>query len=215
MILLNLFSQYKNKWWASREESLKREFAQKEIDLLKELHDKEREVAETIEQRKAHLKDERDSVEKIAKENELYEALVHDRRIELEKANTELKQQIRLIEAKASPDSVWTEAFSLGFSKAWDMMLPLMRDGFDKLKDKIRTDAIEDSIKNFNDNVNASVAKKIESMQLDHLKSSNEIRIKMKDLEDRIHLTSDKNEITQLKNYINALKWILNDDTKN
>jgi hypothetical protein len=215
MIPLNLFSQYKNKWWAEREESLKREFAQKEVELLKELHDKEREVAETIEQRKAHLKDERDSVEKIAKENELYETLVHDRRVELEKANTELKQQIRLIEAKAKPDSVWTEAFSLGFSKAWDMMLPLMSEGFEKMKDKIRNDAIEESIKGYNNSINSAVAKKIEEMQLDHLKSSNEIRIKIKDLEDRIQLTSDKNEVVQLKNYINALNWILNDDKKN
>lgn len=212
---MNLFSQYKNKWWAEREESLKREFAQKEVELLKDLHDKEREVLETVEQRKSSLKDERESVEKIAKENELYETLVHDRRIELEKANNDLKQQIRLIEAKAKPDSVWTEAFSLGFSKAWDMMLPLMSQGFENMKDKIRNDAIEESIKGYNGSIQSAVAKKIEEMQLDHLKSSNEIRIKIKDLEDRIQLTTDKNEVVQLKNYINALNWILNDDKKN
>lgn len=215
MILLTLFSQFKNKWWEKREQSLKKEFAVKEIELLKDLSDREHEVKSEIERKKQLLREERESIERVAKENELYESLVHDRREELEKSNKELKDQIRLIEAKAKPDSVWVTAFTSGFNKAWDMMLPLMSDGFNKMKDKIKDDAIEDSIKAFNKNVDSAVAKKIESLEMSHVKSAGEINNKIKDLEERSKLTTDKAELTQLKNYINALNWILNDNQKN
>lgn len=71
----------------------------------------------------------------------------NDRRIELEKVNEELKAQIRLIEAKARPDSLFIEAFSLGVSKSWDSLTPIITANFDRLKDKIKNDAIEETRK--------------------------------------------------------------------
>jgi DNA repair exonuclease SbcCD ATPase subunit len=67
--------------------------------------------------------------------------LTDDKKDSLEKKNKELAQQIRLIEAKASPDQVWISAFQSGFSKAWGMMKPVMYEGFDKVKQEISDNA--------------------------------------------------------------------------
>lgn len=45
-----------------------------------------------------------------------------DRRMDLLKAEDELKAQIRLLEAKAKPDSVWLTAYTAGFDKAMDLL---------------------------------------------------------------------------------------------
>lgn len=66
---------------------------------------------------------------------------VNDKKVELAKANKDLAQQIRLLEAKASPDQVWLSAFQMGFSKAWGMMKPVIYDGFDKVKQEISDNA--------------------------------------------------------------------------
>ena len=73
---------------------------------------------------------------------------VLDRKVELLRVNDELKQQIRLIEAKASPDNIWVAAFSSGFQKAWETMHPILMDGFRKASDSIRDEAINDTISN-------------------------------------------------------------------
>ena len=72
------------------------------------------------------------------------------RNIELARADNDLKIQIRLLEAKASPTSVWTEAFSLGVSKTWDLLLPVMTGNIEALKKKIYEDATFDSITRMN-----------------------------------------------------------------
>ena len=66
---------------------------------------------------------------------------VNDKKATLAKKNKELSDQIRIIEAKASPDQIWIAAFQTGFSKAWGMMKPVMYDGFEKVKQEISDNA--------------------------------------------------------------------------
>lgn len=209
MTLLTLFSQFKNKWWAKREASLKEEFAQKEEALLRDLVHKEHEVMEEVESRRAVLERERESLMKLAKENEHYEKLVEDRRVDLERSHAELKEQIRITEAKARPDTIWTSAFSSGFNAAWNMMMPLMSEGFNRMKDKVRNDAIEGSIRNFNDTVESAVSKRMSKAEESSLRSIGEINVKLRDLEERLKIATEPEERLQLKNYINALNWII------
>lgn len=71
-----------------------------------------------------------------------------DKRIaELHKKDMDLRHQIDVIEAKAAPDRVWCEAFSLGFSKAWDMMKDAQMDGLLRVRKKIEDDAINKAIR--------------------------------------------------------------------
>lgn len=66
---------------------------------------------------------------------------VDDKKIELMKGNKDLADQIRVLEAKSSPDQIWSGAFNSGFSKAWDMMIPVIYDGFNKVKQEISDNA--------------------------------------------------------------------------
>jgi len=69
-----------------------------------------------------------------------------DRKITLESKKAELAQQIKIIEAKSSPSSIWTEAFTLGMSKSWDMMLPMIQTNMDKIIKKMKEDAAIEAI---------------------------------------------------------------------
>lgn len=60
----------------------------------------------------------KDLSQENAQIDELQQRII-DRRVELAKVNEDLKTQIRLIEAKARPDTVWVEAFGCGFVQGW------------------------------------------------------------------------------------------------
>src|SRR3990167_2939490 len=93
------------------------------------------------------------------------EKRLHDKKSDLEKANEEIRNQIRLIEAKASPSSVWVESFSHGFSKAWDMMMPIVNEGSEKLKNSIYRKATDETI----GNLESVIETRIETLKLTQL----------------------------------------------
>ena len=96
----------------------------------------------------AQREKERDALERSLKKvelerfeaDELYKRMT-DKKVEYAKKNKELSEQIRLLEAKSSPDNVWLSAFQSGFEKAWGMMKPVMYDGFEKVKEEISNNA--------------------------------------------------------------------------
>ncbi len=49
---------------------------------------------------------------------------------------------------KESPVSqdAWLEGFSAGFSKAWDMMMPMMKEGFNRSIKAIHDQAVTDTL---------------------------------------------------------------------
>ena len=73
-----------------------------------------------------------------------------DRKVELARINEELRQQLRISEAKASPSNVWAEAFTCGFNKAWDMVIPIMSEGNERMKKLIEDKAITDTLRRMN-----------------------------------------------------------------
>lgn len=44
----------------------------------------------------------------------------------------------------------WEDGFSAGMLKSWDSMLPLVYENFDKLKQKMKEDAITEALKRLN-----------------------------------------------------------------
>ena len=165
MILSKLFSRYKNNWLKKREEDLWKEF-ESSLKILKDRHylelsqyqkncdetmliasDKFKEIEEQLEKRRTVLEYEKKKVSYEEDNNKHLEKLVEQKRIELERVREELKLQIRIMEAKSSPEQVWTSAFESGFSKAWAMMVPVITDGLDKQKEMIRNKAIEETRK--------------------------------------------------------------------
>ena len=74
---------------------------------------------------------------------------------ELARLNEELLTQIRIAEAKLSPEGVWAQAFTAGFNKAWDMMY-LQNEGFDRVKKLVREEAINSTLGQRNGNNQAN-----------------------------------------------------------
>lgn len=103
-------------------------------------------------------------------------------------------------------DQVWMDGFSQGFSKAWDMMMPIMLNGIEKVKDQIRNKAFDDAVKN----VEPALLKKIEELGRIELKASNEIEKKMNELNQRYMEAKNQDERYQITNYIEAIKWVTN-----
>lgn len=154
-ILSSLFSPQtkealKQEWIASQRKELESVFKLVEQTIL----DKQKSELEEI--RTSHLKacEELSSVieSKLSflkrDEQDLDDFLqrIADRKVELEKVSQELKEQLRLIEAKASPSSMWAEVFTAGFNKAWDMMLPVMTGGIENMKQIIHDRAVDETL---------------------------------------------------------------------
>lgn len=140
-----MFNKLKEKWIKDREDSLKEEYKDRIESLYLSLNEREKsandriiELEKSLEMRKAQL--------------ELDNEIIQRRRIELANESDILREQLKILEAKSHPSSVWTEAFSMGFSKAWDMMIPIMTEGVHKLKKQIEDQAIDETILRMNDN---------------------------------------------------------------
>ena len=65
---------------------------------------------------------------------------------EFRKVNEDLNLKIKTLESKASPNTVWLEAFTQGFSKAWDSMNPIMMENVVNAKKAIEEKAIMETI---------------------------------------------------------------------
>lgn len=104
-------------------------------------------------------------------------------------------------------DVAWLDGFSLGFSKAWDMMCPLMTEGVIKMKEVIRSSAIDDCL----DNLEPTIRQRIEnSSQIDIL-PANEILAKKKQFELKLSQSKIDDDRKKYQYYIDILNWVTND----
>jgi len=140
-----VFQNVKKKWIAAREEKLEAEFSDRLASLQRKYEEQESFVISEINEREESLQRKQRDLEDIIRRT-------NDKKLELEKKNEELMVQIRLIEAKASPDHVWASAFQAGFSKCWDMMWEFQSEQVTKLREKIRNQAINETLGRLNGN---------------------------------------------------------------
>ena len=145
-----MFKKWKEEWWEKRQNDLCSQYSSIESSLKAELE-------ELLEKDRTAFKNSLNEIEKATieleykkKEIEELSKRLDERKLELLQANDELKQQLRIIEAKSSPSSVFTEAFSLGVSKTWDLLLPVMVGNIEALKKKIYEDATFEAISRLN-----------------------------------------------------------------
>lgn len=138
-----LHEKWKAKWWLKEASNIAGQYESERKSLEKQLS----EGLKTMESEWAHRKELLQKRLSLEEESVSYRIKnLADRELELIKADNDLKIQIRTIEAKASLSSVWAEAFSMGVSKTWDMLLPIMSENVDKLKSKMKEDAIHEAI---------------------------------------------------------------------
>ena len=134
-----LFDRWKQEWWLKHAAGIAREYQHRQEDLLRRLEAElqERQCKIEVEIRRG----------KVLEEEVTYRTKVlEERKLELIQADNDLKNQIKVIEAKAHPSTVYVEAFSQGINKCWDMLIPVMSENIEKLKTKVKDDAISEAI---------------------------------------------------------------------
>lgn len=194
-------SSYKNKlkkWWNEKKDKIAEEYSVLESNLINE-HERKRYELET------RIKNNQDALDKAIKDIDDLQERVDDKKVELAKVNDELKIQIRLIEAKASPDAIWTSAFSQGFSKAWDTISPMMKSGIEKAKEKIRVQEIEESIPR----IDSVVEQRLKEIGSYDLIQSHMLESKRRECENKLSQTKDLSEKIRLESYIKIIDWVL------
>lgn len=145
-----LKERWKQEWWLKHAAEVAREFQSRQDDLEKRLNDE-------IKVNLTRLELERDTLYakikveiekgKILEEEVAYrEKTLKDRKMELIQLDNDVKEQIKILEAKSSPSAVWAQAFTAGASKAWDLITPVMTENLSKLKIRMEEEAVQTAI---------------------------------------------------------------------
>lgn len=124
---------------------------------------------------------------------------------DLKKTNSELEKQIRMLEAKARPDSVWVEAFTAGYTKGFDTLAPLLSKTNEELPGKIRDFAMDESLKS----LKPLLDQKLDEVGKSHLKGIADLLAKKKEFESKLSSVSTDGEKVKYTAYIQALEWAL------
>lgn len=142
---MKLFDKWKEHWLRQNEDKLKTELEPRLNEIRSQFENTLKAEKERFDSIYADCKKQYEGL--IFKQTEIDELSkrLDERKIALSRENEELKTQLRIIEAKASPSSVWTEAFTAGFNKAWDMMF-LQQEGMEKVKKLIEDNAINETL---------------------------------------------------------------------
>ena len=99
----------------------------------------------------------------------------------------------------------WTAAFALGFSKAWELMLPLMKEGYRKAHETIFADAIDQAMAN----LEGVIAKRLETAEKAHLRPANTLLAKRDEFRKKAALSVDGEAKLKYEHYATALDWAL------
>ena len=216
MIHLPWWSQFKSKWWAACEAQVRQAHAgqlatltqacQQELEALTQAHEQRLKAFHLQRQDLATsegvLKTQQEQVRRAQLDVEDLHRRMEDRRQELTKANEELRAQVRLLEAKAAPDSVWVEAFSRGYEKAWESMWPLMSDGVNKSRDALRQQAIDETLENL-----APVLSR-QALPVHPNDAVSKFQVKLEEFRAKQIAATDPGEQAKYAHYIDALGWV-------
>ena len=197
-----LVSRSKQRWWEARERHFRQEFAPQEQVLLKTLEERRIDLERQI----RSLEHEQELVKRQEQDCESLRQRLTDRQVELQHAQEEVKTQIRLTEAKATPDSVWLVAFAKGYEKAWESMWPVMLDGVQKVKQSIERQAIDATVSR----LDQTVLQRAEELGHVNARSISVIRDKRAEFLHKRAQAQEKSDRQKYDCYLEALDWMLN-----
>ena len=197
-----MWQKLKAQWLASQEVKLQAEFAPQLQHLQATLQENETALSTRL----ARVTQEAQDVEVRSRDVRDLEQRLQDRKEELARQNDELRTQIRLIEAKSSPDSVWVEAFSRGYEKAWETMWPFFESNLTRVKEVIRRVAIDETLQNLHGEVEKRAT------ALGQVAVQDKVTCLAKQQEFRQKRASAKvpAEREKYDHYLTALEWMLN-----
>lgn len=142
-MIKKIIQEWKQEWWLKHAGQLAQEFNGKHIDLV---HRCEEEIQKA---QAAWQITKESSLQKIRLEEEEIKyrlESLESRKRELAHLDTDIKNQMKLLEAKANPSFVWESAFTAGATKTWDLIMPLMTRNLEKMMTKIKEDAAIEAV---------------------------------------------------------------------
>lgn len=141
-----LKEQWKKKWLSENQEKLIQEFDSELKTVQEEMLALKSSLTQSSEELKSKKKSLEEEMQSQFHQIEIKRVDNEALSLKLDSINESIRQQILLAETKANPANVWTDAFSLGFSKAWDMMMPMMTQGLSNSKKMIEDAAIQSTL---------------------------------------------------------------------
>ena len=156
---------------------------------------------------KEYVSFQKKSLEKDKFELEKARKDILDQRHKVSLLEKELSHKIADLERKVKPEIIWVNAFSLGFSKAWDFIEPIFNEGIKKSEELIKRKVIDDYFPQLDSLVNERVFK------AGNGKSSivREVKGKIEEFM-RLKVSSSSDiEKKECDNYIEALNWVVNE----
>lgn len=207
MIHLQFIQLFKNKkleWWKNREDKLLQEFSSREEDLRTNLNQKITQILNELGTKQKDLEHKQLDLEDLEKR-------VSDRKTELERTNQELKEQIRLIEAKAKPDSVWISAFTSGFNRAWEVMKPILDQAVQEAHKMIKSQEIDESLRR----IEPIIEGRINKLKSTPIKTIAMIEAKRNEILMKRANSGTPEEKSKRDNYLEVINWILSESNGN
>ena len=197
-----MWQRLKAQWVASQEAKLQAEFAPRLQQLQAVLQENE----DALSTRLARVTQEAQDVEVRSRDVRDLEQRLQDRKEELARVSEETRTQIRLLEAKASPDSVWVEAFSRGYEKAWETMWPFFESNLTRVKEVIRRVAIDETLTN----LQGEVEKRATALGQVAVKDKVTCLAKQQEFRQKRASAKVPAEREKYDHYLTALEWMLN-----
>jgi len=107
-----------------------------------------------------------------------------------------------------SKEAFYLDGFNAGFLKAWEMALPIMSNGVEKLKSEIRTRAIDESLAN----LEVVIDERIKKSGNTYLRHVNALISKQKEFQQKLTEAKTQEQKQKYENFVEALSWALDGD---
>lgn len=150
-------------------------------------------------------------VNEYKQKRDLIEKEYSDLKVKHEQRCNDLREQIKLIEAKSSPDQVWITAFNTGVSKAWDMI----KDTYSVVNNDIVRGLVKETEDKTMSSVNEIVKTRVVSLKNKTMKNLVLIEEKIKEFELKkleAERLDDKVSALKYSNYLALLNWVVNNE---
>lgn len=209
-----VFKIIKDKYQKEFYERIEEEFAQIKADYQAKktvmIEGFEKLLKEKREELEFAIKRLDNDIKETTRKKELMQDELIDTKVKFEKANNDLKEQIKLLEAKASPTEVWSYAFGTGFGKAFDLMQEIIKKATFNLENYYKETAYTEAL----GNIGKIADEKISKIDKMGLRTKNELITKkasiQKLLDDAIK-NKDTASIEKYTHYLEALEWAVDD----
>ena len=101
--------------------------------------------------------------------------------------------------------ALWAHAFTLGFSKAWDLMVPLMREGMAKSYQTVLDEAAEQTLAG----LEGVILQRLAEAQQYGLQPINAVLAKRDEFRKRRAIATSDEDRAKYDNFLSCLEWFL------